>query len=121
MTGRQKLEAEEQRQELFGAATWHCVVCSGPLAVHGTAQLAHRIAQTKARLLTHGKEIMHNSLNLVPVCSLRCNDRANIGNRPMEARALIDRITRVVTGREPAPDMREEYARLREEFMGVKQ
>lgn len=114
MTAKQKFAANEQREALFTAAWWSCVVCLESLGP--TAQLAHRVAKTVARLNTYGPVVMHHPLNLVPVCSLRCNDACNIGNRPVEAKALLDRIIRVTTGIEPQPRMRDEYAALREEF-----
>ena len=116
MTGRQKLAAEEQRQELFAAATWRCVVCGDPLAVHGTAQLAHRVPKTQAFLRTWGPEVIHSALNLVPVCSLACNSSVSLGIVGSAGKALLERIVRIQTGRESMPDMREFYQELRAEF-----
>lgn len=113
MNARQKFEAEEKRLELFVAAGWRCVVCNGAMF---TPQLAHRCAKTRARLDTFGDAVVHHPLNLVPVCSLKCNDRANIGNQREPARQLMDRIIRITTGRESMPSMAEYYAELREEF-----
>jgi hypothetical protein len=63
-----------------------------------------------------GEEVIHNPLNLIPVKGLRENDACNIGNRPIERDALIDRIIRINTGREETPNMREEYRLLRADF-----
>lgn len=115
MTTKQKFLANEQREELFRAADWLCVV-SGRSLRSGLPQLAHRVAQTKARLETYGPEVINHPLNLVPVCGSRENDACNIGNRPAEARALLDRIIKIITGRESEPDMRKEYEILREQF-----
>lgn len=116
MNGRQKLEAEEKREELFAAAWWSCVVCKWPLGIEGTSQLAHRVAKTKGRLAIYGAEVIHHALNLVPVCSLRCNDACNIGNSGAESAELLARIKRVLNDDEPEPDMREEYRSLRAEY-----
>lgn len=117
MTARQKANAEEQRLELFRATHWTSVVSGEPLST-GVPQLAHRVAKTKANLMKWGPEVINHPLNLVPVRDLRENSFCNIGNRPMEARDLMERIIRVMTGRESEPDMAEEYARLREDFKG---
>lgn len=116
MTARDKLDANEQREALFAAVGWSCVVCKRPLAIEGTPQLAHRVAKTKARLNTYGSDVLNHTLNLVPVCCLAHNDACNIGNRPMEAQALLQRIIRVNTGAEEQPDMRSEYRALRKAF-----
>jgi len=116
MTARQKLAAEEQRQELFGAVTWHCVVCGGPLAVHGSAQLAHRVPKTQAFLRTWGPEVIHSPLNLVPVCGLSCNASVSLGIVGSAGKSLLERIVRIQTGREAMPDMRDEYRQLADEF-----
>ena len=115
MNQRAKFEALEQRNRLMAAAGWVCVVCRD--ALDSTAQLAHRAAKTKARLDKFGEEVIHSPLNLVPVCSLKCNDRCNIGNRPLEANDLLQRIIRINTGREAMPSLREYYEGLRREFM----
>ena len=115
MNQRAKFRAEEQREGLFAACEYSCVVCGEHLGY--VAQLAHRAAKTKARLDKFGEEVIHSPLNLVPVCSLKCNDRCNIGNRPLEANDLLQRIIRINTGREAMPSLREYYEGLRREFM----
>lgn len=119
MTTKQKFLANEQREDLFRAAEWLCVVSGRPLR-SGMPQLAHRVARTKARLEKYGSEVIDHPLNLVPVRGLRENDACNIGNRPAEARALLDRIIKIITGRESEPDMRKEYEILREQFAAEK-
>lgn len=115
MTQKAKFEANEKREELFEAADWLSVV-SGQSLRSGVPMLAHRVARTKSALKTWGSEVIDHPLNLVPVRDLKENDRCNIGNRPAEAFALLNRISLVVSGREHEPDMREEYMVLREEF-----
>jgi hypothetical protein len=116
MTAREKLAANDMREELFAAATWHCVWCGGPLAVHGSAQLAHRVPKTKAFLMKWGPEVINDPLNLVPVCSLAHNDAVSLGIVGNAGKALLERIVRIHTGRESMPDLREHYATLRAEF-----
>lgn len=115
MRDRDRFNANQLRDDLFAAAGT-CVVCGESLAAHGTPQLGHRVAKTKARVENYGAEVIHSPLNMVPVCSLQCNDRANIGNRPTETRGLIEWIVRINTGRESMPNIREYYAELRREF-----
>lgn len=115
MTGRQKLAAEEQRQELFAAAGW-CSVVSGEPLRSGVPMLAHRVAKTVAALRTWGSEVINHPLNLVPVRDLRENDLCNIGNQKLKAKALLERIVRIHTGRESMPDLREHFEELRAEF-----
>lgn len=115
MRDRDKVAANDKREALFAAADWRSVVSGEPLR-SGVPQLAHRVARTRNRLEKYGPEVLNHVLNLVPVRDLEENDRCNIGNRPVEANALLQRIIRVVTGVEPEPNMRAEYAALREEF-----
>jgi len=115
MRDRDKATANEQREALFAAAWWSCVVCGRSLS-REVPQLAHRIAKTRFRLESYGPEVLHHSLNLVPVCSLKCNSACNIGNRPKEVIALVQRIVRVNTGVDEAPNMSQEYRALRESF-----
>ena len=117
MNNRQKADAEEMRQDLFGAATWHCVVCGGPLAVHGSAQLAHRVPKHKGLLQKWGSDVINHAINLIPVCSLKCNDRVSLGTVRNEAKALLERIVRINTGRESMPNMTEYYRSVGKEFM----
>jgi len=115
MRDRDKADANDKREFLFAAADWRSVVSGEPLR-SGTPQLAHRVAKTRNRLDKYGEKVLNHALNLVPVRNLEENDRCNIGNRPVEANALLQRIIRVVTGVAPEPNMREEYAELRESF-----
>jgi len=111
-----KFRANERRDELFAAADWRSVVSGEPLR-SGVPQLAHRVARTRNHLDKYGTEVIDHDLNLVPVRNLTENDRCNIGNRPVEANELLQRIIRINTGREAMPSLREYYASLRREFM----
>ena len=92
MTSKAKFDANERREEMFARAYYICKVCGHPLHWQGTAQLAHRIAQSKANVTRFGAHVVHHDLNLVPVCSLKCNDLCNIGFNPVAAQALADEI-----------------------------
>jgi len=93
MTARQKLDAQELREELFRASGYYCAHCGGSLLAHGTPQLAHRIAQSKANIKKYGPAIIHHRLNLVPVCQIEpCNSAMNIGNNPGEIQELLEQI-----------------------------
>lgn len=116
MNSRQKLDAEDKRLELFRAVNWTCVACGEPLAKHSTAQLAHRVPKRESMLMKWGSEVINSPLNMVPVCSLPCNDAVSLGTVGLPAKALLERIVRINTGREPMPDMREVYRKLSEEF-----
>ncbi len=115
MNAKAKFLANEKRDELFAAAGWRSVVSGRPLS-EGVPQLAHRIAKTRNRLEMFGDEVMNHPLNLVPVLDLRENDSCNIGGQKLQAEALISKIIKINTGREPMPDLREYYHELRGEF-----
>lgn len=66
MTARDKLEANDRREELFAAALWRCEVCGRPLRA-GVPQLAHRITKSKANLRRYGARVIHHPRNLAPV------------------------------------------------------
>lgn len=92
MTERESFNLLELKQELAREYDYTCPVCGGPLFQYGTYQLAHRIAQSEENIKKYGKEVIHNRLNLVPVCSLRCNDACNIGHDPEAVKGLVEKI-----------------------------
>ena len=55
---------------------WVCI-CGNSVYQFGTPQIAHRLAQTKANIKKWGKGVIHHSVNLRAVCSLRCNARVS--------------------------------------------
>jgi uncharacterized membrane protein YccC len=91
MTGRQRLEAMEQRTRLINRARGRCEVC-GKMLVN--PQVAHRVPQHKRYLRRYGKAVIHHPLNLKVVCSLRCNSAVLLdpATHPIEAEELIQRI-----------------------------
>jgi 5-methylcytosine-specific restriction endonuclease McrA len=79
------------RVDIFERDEWTCQVCGNSLTA-GTPQLAHRIGQRKMFLKMYGKEIIHHPTNLVSVCSLECNAKVDISNRPEEVKKLVEEI-----------------------------
>jgi len=92
MTVRKKLEANELRETIFARDNWTCQACGGLARVHGTPQLAHRISKSKMNLRKYGEAIINHPLNLVTVCSSRCNDAVNIGFNPEKVKDLLRQI-----------------------------
>lgn len=83
---------EETKRYVFARDRYTCVVCGLSASIYGTAQLAHRIPQTKANLRKYGERIVHHPLNLATTCSLKCNAAVDIRNHPREIEALVERI-----------------------------
>jgi len=93
MTDREKEDIREMRLEIFRQRGWICEVCGKHLLDQGsTPQLAHKIPKTKYNLVMYGKEIIHHRLNLVAVCSLKCNSSVLIGSNTLPALELIEKI-----------------------------
>lgn len=88
MTGREKLEAEEQKRHMITLYP-RCAVCGiGP-----STQLAHRMSQSKANLRKYGKKKVHHHFNLVPVCGLKCNSAVLIDGNPMLRQVMVTAMT----------------------------
>lgn len=65
-------------------------------------QLAHRIPKTKANLKKYGERIINHPINLVLVCSLRCNDSVLVGAaKPLTQRAIVEEIEKELEGCSP--------------------
>lgn len=96
MTDREKFDLTQMKQDLCRTYDYTCPVCGGSIFQYGTPQLAHRIAQTTTNIKKYGKSIIHNRLNLMPVCSLKCNDACNIGGRPAEVAELVGKIKKTL-------------------------
>jgi 5-methylcytosine-specific restriction endonuclease McrA len=93
MTERERFDYQENRIRLMVERGCKCEVCGKPLHL-GNLQLAHRIPATKGYLKMYGKEVIHHTLNLATVCSLRCNDAVltDPKTHPIEAQELLRRI-----------------------------
>ena len=76
---------QNMKMEIMEYNGWECVICGDP-----ATQLAHCIAQTKTNIKKYGKSVIHNWNNMLPVCSLYCNSRCNIGNNPAKTQKMLD-------------------------------
>ena len=92
MTERQRFDMQEQRQEIFRRDEYTCQTCGESIYRFGNPQLAHKIGQGVANVKRYGKEVIHHSENMASVCSLRCNDAMNIGQKTKQADALAEKI-----------------------------
>ncbi len=93
MTERERLEVSEMKILKCQEQNCRCGVCGKPITPYNL-QLAHRIPSTKGYLKKYGKQVIHNKLNLVACCSLRCNDSVLLDPKthPIEANELIEKI-----------------------------
>lgn len=67
-----------QRQYALATCGGVCEIC-GKQLTNSTWQGAHRIANTKANRKKYGDFVIDHPLNIAIVCSLACNQSANIG------------------------------------------
>jgi hypothetical protein len=95
MTQTQKEQREDALTRNFG----HCAVCGKPISSYGTAQYAHRIADTNPNRRKWGDWIIDHTLNGEYVCSLKCNDKLNCGNNPAKCYELVQQILDAETKR----------------------
>ena len=93
MNERLSLEIYDMKIKKCEQQGFRCGVCGKTITPY-TCQLAHRIPNTKFYKKQLGKRILHNELNLVAVCSLKCNDAVllNPQTRPVETYDLIKKI-----------------------------
>jgi 5-methylcytosine-specific restriction endonuclease McrA len=91
MTALQKLEANEMRDKIFRRDSYTCQRC-GKSVYEDSPQLAHRVSRNKMNLKKYGSCVINHELNMVSVCSLRCNDSMNIGFNPVKTNELVEKI-----------------------------
>lgn len=96
MTERHAQEVQDTRQYVFARARYKCESCGLYVNRYGTAQVAHRIPQTKRNILKYGKRVIHHPLNLAATCCLECNAAVDIRNHPIEIAALVKKIRRAL-------------------------
>jgi 5-methylcytosine-specific restriction endonuclease McrA len=87
ITERMCFEIEQKRQRIFQRDNYTCLACGEP-----ARQIAHGISDSKMNLKKYGDEIVNHPFNLFSVCSLACNSKFNIDNKPNEILAIIERI-----------------------------
>ena len=92
MRAREKIEAEEHKQERYCKAHGKCSVC-GKSITYSECQLAHRIHKGYTKM--YGPDIIHHELNTVITCA-DCNSSVllSFAANPVEAQELIDEIWR---------------------------
>ena len=56
------------------------------------SQMGHRLPQSKVNLKKYGAKVIHNNINLVPVCGLEHNDKVNIGCSPRKEETIVELI-----------------------------
>ena len=69
-----KFDEEEKIRELYNEYNWKCFVC-GKLV----KQRAHIIGDTLPNRKVFGKHVLDSILNWLPVCSLECNKKCDVG------------------------------------------
>ena len=74
-----------------GATNTLARTCGESIYRFGNPQLAHKIGQGAANVKRYSKEVIHHPLNMASVCSLRCNDAMNIGQKTKQADALAEK------------------------------
>lgn len=87
-----KVKMEDERVAIFERDNYRCQNCQKSVFSKGTPQLAHRIANTVANRKKYGDCVIDHPLNRVATCTLYCNGKMNIGNKPREAEELADKI-----------------------------
>jgi len=97
VTARDKIEAEEHKQERYCKAHGKCSVC-GKSITYSECQLAHRIPKGYASV--YGPEVIHHDIN-TPLTCAKCNDSVLLtpAANPVEAKKLIEKIKENIDGR----------------------
>jgi hypothetical protein len=80
---------EEQRTRALSRSGATCAVCGGSIYAHGTPQFAHKLSNSKKNRDKYGAFIIDHTLNGDYTCSLECNGRLLIDNRPREILMLL--------------------------------
>jgi hypothetical protein len=99
MKERTSLEIEDLRKKKYAQQGELCWVCCmhTPLSLF---QLAHRIPQRKWAVKKYGKAVIFHPRNMVGVCGLFCNSRAQLDPESAVTTALAESIRGdIVTGR----------------------
>ncbi len=99
MTERESFEISEMKIRKCAEQHGKCGVCGKPITPY-TLQLAHVIPKKKSYIKKYGKEIIHSPLNMVAVCSLKCNSAVlcDPATQPIKAQKLIDKIKESLNG-----------------------
>jgi hypothetical protein len=94
MNNRDKLEANERKQELIQALNNTCQVCFNQFPA-SELQLAHRIPKHDRYLKKWGTKVINHRFNLVLTCGSkngRCNSSVMVNPRYPKGKALLKEI-----------------------------
>ena len=94
MTQLKAFELEKEKMYVLFTQRY-CPVCGRDMInSRCQPQWAHRIPEAKMYLKKYGPEVIHHRLNMVLVCSLRCNSAVllNPASRPVAAAELVKKI-----------------------------
>lgn len=86
---RKRFEVGAMKEQIFARDQWRCRVCGAPVTTT-TAQLAHRIPQSKAMIKKYGKEIIHHPGNLLTTCSLECNNKVQVNYEKQQLEVVYE-------------------------------
>ena len=84
MTIREAVDLADIREAKYTEQGGLCYVCHRPVR-YAFFQLAHRIPQRAWCLSRWGREVIHSPQNMVGVCGLRCNAKAQMNPDSVEA------------------------------------
>lgn len=91
MTEREQENLRVSKEKIFDRDKYTCI-CGESIFRYGRPQLAHVIKKSKMNIKKYGEDVVHHELNLVSVCSLECNAKADLGYKPSSERALVQLI-----------------------------
>lgn len=78
MNIREIFHIQEKRRKIFDRDKYKCQVCGDSIMKYNTPQLAHILPQSKMMIRKYGEKIIQHSSNMKSVCSLECNNKAEI-------------------------------------------
>jgi hypothetical protein len=83
------IQQQEQRERALSRSGATCPVCGGSIYAHGTPQFAHKLSNSKMNRAKFGSFIIDHTLNGDYTCSLECNGRLLIDNKPRQILMLL--------------------------------
>ena len=96
MTDREALALDDLRKVKYSQQGGRCWVCCNPVRL-GLFQLAHRIPQRVWAVKKYGKAVIYHARNMVGVCGLECNGRAQLDPESTVTNALAESIRGDIT------------------------
>jgi len=86
------IAAQDERESIYLRDGGRCQTCHKLIAFDAFT-LAHHIANTKANRLRWGNDVIDSPLNKCVTCPGACNDKQNIGGRPIACAVLAAQIS----------------------------